>query len=295
MNTLAELRVFVRVVEVGGIARAARQLNLAKSALSRRIATLEDRLGGQLLIRGARAVTPTPEGEAFYHRARRILQDLEEAEAGFRAARADLAGVIRIASPVTFGTAVLGPVLLDFQAIHPSVRLEIDFDDRPVDLIAGNFDVALRIGRLADSSLIARRLATIAHVVAAAPHYLARAGTPRRPEDLARHVLLRYGNVPTAEVLRYQASDGIGGTVSMPVGMTANNGDFLRAAAVAGRGVIVEPEFVCRPALEDGSLVQVLGEYDWSGMQLHAVYPPARYQTARVRALIDFLATRLST
>lgn len=284
----------VAVVETGGVGAAADRLNIAKSAISWRLAELESRLGAQLFARTTRQVTPTEAGRAFYDRAVRILADVDEAEQMVGRAGGELVGSIRLSAPTSFGLTTLAPHLIAFQCRHPRIRLDIDLDDRRVDLIEEGIDLALRIGELQDSSLIARRLLPIDSIVCASPDYLDRHGRPKHPQELLDHVLLGYGNIAQPDRLAYHAPDGSRGAVRVPLRMTATNGDMLREAAIAGLGVVREPRFIFGPALADGRLEQILPEYDWGLVNLHAVYPPTRHLSVRVRALIDFLADRLT-
>ncbi|MEO1473606.1 MAG: LysR family transcriptional regulator [Pseudomonadota bacterium] len=285
------MKSFVRTVEAGSFTLAAEQLRIAKSAVSRRVADLERRLGAQLLQRTTRRLTLTDAGRAFYEGAVRVLSDLADIEAEIGDRRAALSGTIRVAAPLSFGLDWLGPALIDFMDAHGGVTFDIDFSDRMMDLVAEGFDLAIRIGDLPDSSLVARRLAPIETVAAASPAYLDTHGVPEAPADLAGHRELAYSGRPN-KGWHYTGPDGTPGDIEMPVGLRSTSGDFLREAAMAGHGVIIEPGFILCDAIRDGHLVQVLEDYKWPSLSLYAVYPPTRHLPARTRALIDFLAER---
>ncbi|MEP4051448.1 MAG: LysR family transcriptional regulator [Litorimonas sp.] len=291
MSRFEEIETFVRVVEAGSITAAAQQLKIAKSAVSRRLKELETRLGVQLLIRTTRKLTLTETGEALYNRFVVLLADWEESESAASDAQAALAGGIRIAAPLSFGVTHLGPAIIEFMDAHPLIDFDIDFSDRKVDLIAEGMDLAIRIGDLPDSTLIARKIAAMSFVAAASPGYLKEHSTPRTPEDLKTHKELRYG-YKTSNFWPYKAPDGVEGQIEMEPRIRATNGEFLRDTAVAGEGILIEPRFILYENLLDGSLVEILPEYEWPRLTAYAVYPPTRHQSVRVRAFVNFLIER---
>jgi len=292
MDRFADMQMFVRVVETGSISAAAARLEVAKSAVSRRLAELESRLGAQLLHRTTRRLNLTDSGRAFFDQAQRILADLAEAEAAVSQAHTALKGRLRVALPLSFGLLHLAPLIEEFMALHPDVEFDLDFNDRQIDLMQEGFDLAIRIANLPDSSLIARRLAPVRHLLSASPAYLARHGTPTRPEDLQHHVCLAYSNLANPGIWHYRTPDGVAGSVKVPVKLKANNGDFLYQAALAGHGLILHPTFYLRDALRSGALVPVLTDIAWPELNAYAVYPPTRHLSSRVRAFVDFLAKR---
>jgi DNA-binding transcriptional LysR family regulator len=294
LNRLEEMQTFVRVVEAGSISGAAERMNIAKSAVSRRLADLEQRLGVQLFRRTTRRMNLTDTGRSFYERCLRILADVEEAELAVSQEHAALRGKLRVAVPLSFGLLHLGPAINEFQQRHPEVEFDLDFNDRQVDLLAEGFDLGLRIAELSDSSLIARRLATIRHVVCASPDYLERHGQPRHPTELAGHACLVYSNLPDPGTWSFQDAEGRPGSVKVDVRLRANNGEFLSRAAVAGQGIIVLPSFIVYRSIERGELVPLLTEYRWDSINAYAVYPPTRHLSNRVRAFVDFLAERFA-
>jgi DNA-binding transcriptional LysR family regulator len=284
---LVDVLAFVRVAETGSFARAAERMGLSKPVLSRRVARLEEQLGARLLTRTARGAQPTDIGQAYYARAANILAELEAAEEVVAEAVTQVAGPIRLTAPLTFGVTHIAPALAEFAAAHPRVVLDIEFDDRTVDLAGGGYDLAIRIGRLADSALIARRIAPVRRTVVASPAYLDARGRPARPTDLADHAILLYAN----ESWRFRVG-GRWETVRLTPVMRSNNGDMLLAAAKAGLGLCLLPNFIAAPALGERSVEPVLRDFPNEEGALHAVMPPGRATTARVRALVDFLVAR---
>jgi DNA-binding transcriptional LysR family regulator len=284
---LVDVLAFVRVAETGSFARAAERMGLSKPVLSRRVARLEAQLGARLLTRSARGAQPTNVGQAYYERAAAILADLEAAQEVVAEAVTQIAGPIRLSAPLSFGISYLAPALADFAAAHPAVELDIEFEDRNVDLVGGGYDLGVRIGQLADSALIARRIAPVRKHVIASPAYLEAHGRPERPADLAGHSILLYGN----EQWRFRVGDRWE-TIRVQPRMRTNNGEMLRAASQAGLGLAMLPTFIAAPALGDGSVEALLLDFPVEEGALHAVMPPGRAVTARVRALVDFLVDR---
>lgn len=291
MSRYEEIETFVRVVEAGSITGAASQMRMAKSAVSRRLKELETRLGVQLIIRSTRKLTLTETGRALYDRSVVLLSDWAETESIVSEAQTNLSGSIRVAAPLSFGVAHLGPAILDFIKLHPEVDFDIDFSDRLVDLIADGMDVAVRIGRLPDSSLIARKLADICTVMAVSPAFLEQHGPFKSPDDIRHFKSLAYGYRQSLE-WPYVTPDGKPGHIELKPRLRATNGEFLRDAAIAGEGIILVPRFIIYESLQDGSLVEILSEYQWPEIGAYAVYPPTRHLSARVRAFVDFIAER---
>ena len=293
MDTFAQLQVFVGIVEAGSISGAAERLGMAKSAVSRRLAELEARLGTSLIQRTTRRLNLTDSGRTYYARCVGILADLEEAESAVSQAHGALRGGLKVALPLAFGLRHLAPLIHQFMTLHPEVRFELDFNDRQIDLMQEGFDLAIRIATLEDSSLIARRLAPIRHILCASPDYLVKHGTPETATDLARHVCLAYSNLRDPGLWTYWSADGQTGTVRVPVRLAASSGEFLLQAGIAGEGLLLLPTFYVHEALRTAQLVKVLPAYTWPELSAYAVYPPTRYLSSRVRAFIDFLVERL--
>ena len=284
---LLDVLAFVRVVETGAFSRAAERMGMSKSILSRRVARLEQQLGARLLTRSAQGAQPTAAGQAYFERASNVLAELEAAEEVVAAAVTQVAGPVRLSAPLSFGTRHLAPALADFAREHPRVELDIAFDDRAVDLVGEGFDLAVRIGALRDSSLVARRIAPVRKVAVASPAYLAARGRPTHPRELARHDILLYAN----EQWRFRVADRWEHVRGEPR-LRANNGEMLAAAAAAGLGVCILPSFLAAPGFEAGTIEPLLRDYPLEEAALYAVMPPGRAVTARVRALVDFLAGR---
>lgn len=294
MTQFYEIQTFVSVVENAGISAAADRLGIAKSAVSRRLADLEARLGAQLLHRTTRRITLTDAGRGFYERCKRVLADLEEAEQSVAQAHGALRGLLRITMPMAFGLLHVAPAITAFMTQHPHVDFELDFNDRQVDLLQDGFDLAIRIARLSDSSLIARRLAPICFAVCASPSYIALHGAPRAPEELTHHACLIYSNAQEPGVWSYTNAKGDPVPVKVGVKLKTNNGDFLRAAAIAGQGIVMLPTFYLHDAVADGRLMTLLTDVTWPTVNAYAVYPPTRHLSTRVRAFVDFLAGRFA-
>ena len=291
MDRLTGMAVFARVVEAASFTAAARQLGISKSAVSKAVAALEDRLGARLLNRTTRRLALTEVGQAFYERCARVVAEAEEAELAVTRLQVAPRGTLRVNAPVSFGMRHLGPVLGEFMVRHPELEVDIDLSDRFVDLIEEGYDVAVRITRLADSSLIARRIADNRMIVCAAPAYWARHGRPGRPGDLAAHDCLIYSYGATRGEWAFLV-DGRAIRVRVSGRLQANNGDLHLAAALDGCGVASLPEFICGPALADGCLEAVLSEFMPEPAGIHAIYPHNRHLSAKVRAFVDFLVER---
>jgi DNA-binding transcriptional LysR family regulator len=291
MDKLTGMAVFARVVEARSFSAAATQLGMSRSAVSKAIAGLEDRLGARLLNRTTRRLALTEIGQAFYERCARIVAEAEEAELAVSRLQATPRGTLRVAAPVSFGTLHLAPALPDFMVRHPDLRVEIDLADRIVDLIEEGYDLALRIAALPDSSLVARRIADNHMVVCAAPSYWRRRGRPSEPRELARHACITYAYHRTPNEWPFAGPDGRF-TVRVDGPLMSNNGDLSLAAALAGLGVVALPCFLCGSDLAAGRLEQVLGAWMPPPTGIHAVYPHGRHLSAKVRAFVDFLVER---
>jgi DNA-binding transcriptional LysR family regulator len=289
MNQLEEMRNFVRIVEAGSLTRAAEQMNTVKSAVSKKLTDLEKRLGTSLIARTTRKQSLTDAGRDYYRHCVRILDDIHEVESSLSDEQTALSGRIRMTAPITFGLMHLGPALQAFNQLHPHIIFDIDFNDRQQDLVAEGFDLAIRISNLKDSSLMARKLGTTRLVLCGSPDYFARNGTPKKAEDLLHgHVKLHYSNVSASWQMR--GNQGHTLSINLPAVLTANNGQFLHDAAVAGKGLILSPDFICAQALRSGQLISVLDKVlIQNEIGVYAVYPQTRYLSRRVRMLFDYL------
>jgi DNA-binding transcriptional LysR family regulator len=281
-----DIRTFIAVVQAKGFAGGGARLGLAKSAISRRIRDLEDRLGSRLLHRTTREIGLTEPGAEFYQRGLKLLEDLQEAEDVASTGGSQPVGELRVTAPVSFGIHCLAPVLSEFSARHPRLSVQIEFLDRHADLIGEGFDVAIRISRLKDSSLIARKLAPIRHAVCGSPEYFRKHGKPKTPADLQRHNALLYSYVEDPQHWQFTGSPAF----AMTSDFSCNNGDVLREMAIAGRGLAYLPTFIIYRAVEEGRLEVCLTEYSREPIGLYAVYPSTKNLSARVRVFVDFLA-----
>ena len=294
MDRFNAMATFTCVADVGSISGAAERLGIAKSAVSRRLRDLENHLGVELIHRTTRHLALTPSGEAFYHRATRLLADLNQAEEAVTREHGELSGVLRIAAPLSFGLTHLQPAITAFMNAHPGVSFDLNLDDNEVDLVADGYDLGIRLASLPDSTLMARKLAPIRNLAAASPDYLARHGAPSHPADLADHDCLIYSNVPETRVWGYTDAQGRWQPVQGRRRLRVNNGDFLREAAIRGAGIVIEPTFLLHRAIAEGRLVPILTDVPWPEIGAYAVYPQTRHLSARVRAFIDFLAQRFA-
>lgn len=295
MDRLSQIETFVHVAEAGSIGRAAERMNLAKSAVSRRLSALEARLGTALLVRSPRAQSLTVAGAAFYERARGLLDGLDEAEAvAMPGEDGGPAGLVRMAAPMSFGQRVLLPALTGFLDANAGVDLDLRLTDRRVDLVAEGIDMAVRLGDLADTQIVARRLSSFERSVCASPAYLKRHGTPSHPDDLtAGHAGLASTNLPEAIYWTFHTPDGPI-DCRPPTRLRANNGDAVRDAAIAGLGICVVPRFITAAAVADGRLVEVLRDFPLRTETAHLLFPPGRRMAPQVRALADALVAGVS-
>jgi DNA-binding transcriptional LysR family regulator len=284
------MQAFTAVVETGSFTAAAERLKANKSAVSRRVSALEERLGAQLLKRTTRTLNLTDTGRSFYERSARLLADLDEAESAVAQEQGELRGRLRIALPLSFGLMHMTAPINEFARLHPRVEFDLDLSDRYVDLIQEDIDVAVRIGQLTDSSLIARRLFKSRIVASASPDYLEANGTPVAPADLSKHRCLAYSNLVDSSQWSWIDGDGQQQRVDVHASLAANNGEMLSQFAANGRGIVMQPTFIAHKFIRDGTLVEVLPDVRWAEITAYAVYPPTRHLSYRVRAFIDFLA-----
>ena len=288
MNRLEQLEAFVAVVDFQGFGKAAARLGLAKSMISRRVAALERRLGVQLLQRTTRRQTLTDAGRSFYERATQVLADLAEAEQVVADADSDISGKIRITMPLAFGASQLVAPIAAFLRAHPDITIDVDLNERQVDLIEENFDLAIRVGQLNDSTLVARRLATVRFMTCASPGYLERHGRPRRPADLAGHEVLVYSNVPAGRQWSYE-HEGRRVAPRLNYRVSANNGEFLAALAGRDLAIVNGPRAYLQAFVERGELTPILEDFPAPSVGMFVVYPPGRLVSQRVRRLSDAL------
>ncbi|AHF86600.1 LysR family transcriptional regulator [Rhizobium leguminosarum bv. trifolii WSM1689] len=287
MIRIEGIAAFVAVVEAGSVSEAARRLRLSKSVVSERLAELEKSLGGMLLHRTTRKLTLTEDGTVFLGRAARIVREIEEAAADMAERRGTLSGPIRIAAPVTVGRMHLGPALYPFLADHPEIELTLDIDDRRVDAASDGYDAIIRNGPIADSRLVAWKLAHSRRLLCASPDYLARQGIPSSLADLNSHRGIFYTNRGVAD-WRFQTPDGAI-VVRAKLALGINNGDMLRDAAIAGLGIALLPAFIAGPAIREGRLAEIDVGHRPEAEFIYMAHPEGRNPSAKLRAIADHL------
>lgn len=291
MDKLEAMNVLTKVVASGSFAEAARKLGVTRSAISKAITQLEQELGARLLDRTTRRVTPTEAGLAYYERCLAILAQIAETEAQISRLHDEPKGVLRVNAPMSFGTLYLGTAVADFMDRYKELKVEMTLTDRMIDPLEEGVDVTVRIGALADSSLIARRISTARVVLVASPDYIARHGAPEVPAELVGHKCLHYGHSTT--VPRWQLTDnGMALTVPVAACLSSNNGDTLRDAAIKGIGIARLPSFLVGADIAAGRLAVVLPDYPPQDVTIHALYAPNRFLAAKSRVFIDFLVER---
>ncbi len=291
---LTQMNAFAAVVEAGSFTAAAGAKGLSKAALSRHVAQLEDRLGVRLLNRTTRRLSLTEAGRAYYEGCQRMLAEAEGADAQVTALAASPRGVLRLSAPMSFGISHLTPMLAPFLEACPELSLDLVLGDRLVDLVEEGFDAALRIGQLADSSLIARRLCGLESYLCATPAYLERAGLPKHPKDLTEHDCLIYSYQRDSRRWHFEGAEGRL-TIEVKGRVVANNGETLLGLALAGQGLVSLPSFLVAEPLRDGCLVRLLPGWRRSGQgAVYLVYPARRNAPPKLRALLDFLAARIT-
>lgn len=287
MTNLADLEIFVRVVSSGSMSSAGRELGLQPAIISKRIKRLEERLGTRLFQRTTRQISLTEAGEGFHERVVAALSGLEEAEAFVSGRSGELRGRLRISAPTSFGRMHIAPHLKAFFDLHPDLRVQLILTDELQDIVAEGFDLAIRIAELNDSSLVARKLASVKRVLCATPDYLARHGVPATIADLDRHICIPAHNNAHWHLL------GPEGEVTLkPEGpLLTNSSEVVRETVLAGLGIALRSTWDIGPELKAGRLVRVLPEWEGSAnVGLYAVYPSRQFLPAKVRAFIDFLA-----
>lgn len=286
--------VFAQVVDSRSFSAAAARLGLSKSAVSKQIAKLEDRLGARLLNRTTRTLSPTDAGQDFYERCIRVAREVEEAERAITHLSAEPRGLLRLNAPASFGREYLAPLVPEMLARWPELRIEALFEDRFVDVVAEGFDLVIRITRLQDSSLVARRIASCRRLLCAAPAYLERHGVPRVPVDLLQHDCILYSYATDQNEWEFVGPDGRLETVRVDGRLRANSGEVTVAALLAGAGLALSPDFIVGPEIAAGRLVPLLTGYENPFGAIYAVWPHNRNLAPKVRAVVDFLVERFA-
>ncbi len=288
MDKVLEMKTFAAVVDGGSFVQAADALDMSKPAVSRHVAELEMRLGVRLLHRTTRKLSLTEEGRLFYGRCKTVLADVDVAEEEITAKSIAVKGLIKVNVPVSFGLWELAPLWPDFMTKYPDVELDITLADRIVDLVEEGYDLAVRIARLPNSSLVSRKLASTRMVLCAAPGYLKKHGKPKHPGELTEHAVLSYSLLATGDQWDFQGPEGQVSVTVKPV-MRTNSGDTCIAAARKSKGVILQPSFMVSSDLLNGALVELMPTYRSIEVGIFAVYPTRQYVSPKVRAMIDFL------
>ncbi len=282
----AAIGVFVKIAEAGSFTHAGKSLGLSTSQVSRTLAALENQMGVRLVNRSTRRFSLTEPGKRLYERCRGLLGDVDEAVESVREEGGELRGTLRITTPVQFGLRYLNPVVTQFALAHPGLRLEMNYDDRRVDLVASGVDVAVRIAQLADTSLIARKLGSVRTRTLASPAYLEAHGTPQHPSELAQHDCLVTAIEGAGTTWRFSGNRDV--VVKVRDRLVSNNVEGLLPFAVAGLGIARVPEAVLCGELKAGTLVPILEAWD-QRTPVQAVYTPGRNQSQKVRRFVDFL------
>jgi DNA-binding transcriptional LysR family regulator len=293
MNRIDAMNMFVRVAELASFTAAANQLGVARSLVTRQIASLETYLGVKLMVRTTRHVSLTSAGHAYLEKCREILGLLEEAESGVMAERNTPQGRLRISLPLSFGLRRLVPVLNDFCRLYPEIKLALDFSDRTLNLAEEGIDLSIRITNILDPGAIVRKLGEARLLTVAAPGYIAEAGIPEHPGELSRHACLGYSPQVNNRPWTYSIN-GEGESFYPAFRLQANNGDALADAAVSGLGITVQPDFIVEHYIASEQLTVILQEFEPAPLGIYSVLPSTRYMPQRVRVLIEYLSERLA-
>lgn len=289
MDRLTAMEVFVRIVETGSFSAVAREMGMTQPTVSKQLTALEKQLKTRLLNRSTRQLSLTEAGAAYYESSKRIIDTVREADANLGVLQTQLSGVLRINTSIGLGQAYVGNMVLKFQKMHPGLSIDLSYADRFVDLVEEGMDVAIRVGRLNDSSLAARRIGSTLRSVVASPAYLAKHGTPQVPQDLANgHNCLLYAYLSTGNEWSFEGPDGPI-RVKVSGNFRANNGEAIKQAVLADLGITITPDWFVLKELEDGRVKSFLEEFAPPPADINAVYPSARHVSAKVRAFTEFL------
>jgi DNA-binding transcriptional LysR family regulator len=292
MDLFASMKMYVAVVDGGSFAAAADKLGISRAMASKQIQKLEEHLGTRLLNRTTRRLSLTETGRAFYERSAQILGDLEEAEQIAGQMTRTPQGVLRMTIPLSYGQHRLAAIIGNYSQAYPQVQLDISLSDRKIDLIEDGLDLAIRIGAMPQSDLIARKIGAVRSVICAAPGYLARHGVPQSPADLVRHACLGYTLTGGGGDWRLEGAEG---QLTIPISgaIKADNGDILRLAALSGAGLLFQPHFIVDDDIAAGRLLRVLPEWQSAEYGVYAVYPSRKHLSAKVRTFVDYLVDAL--
>jgi DNA-binding transcriptional LysR family regulator len=292
MDLFASMRMYVAVVDGGSFAAAADKLEISRAMVSKQIQKLEEHLGTRLMNRTTLRLSLTETGREFYERSMQIIGDVEEAEQIAGQMTRTPQGVLRVTIPLSYGQHRLGAIIGDYIQAYPQVQLDISLSDRKVDLVDEGMDMAIRIGAMPQSDLIARKIGGVRSIICASPSYLARHGTPQTPADLASHACLGYTLSGTGAEWKLEGPEGsLVAPISGPI--RADNGDIIRLAARSGAGIAFQPQFIVGDDIDSGALVRVLPEWQSAEMGVYAVYPSRKHLSAKVRTFVDFVVDAL--
>ncbi|MEO7851619.1 MAG: LysR family transcriptional regulator [Rubrivivax sp.] len=294
MDRIQSLRLFIRVVDLGSFSKAAAELGVGQPAATKQVAALEAQLGSRLLHRSTRGVTPTEIGQLYYDKCKLIAHHVDEAESVAALMQAQVQGGLRISTSVAFGRRVLVPLVMRFMALNPKLQVDLSFEDRQVDLVEQGIDVAIRMGRLADSTLGSRFLGVNPWLVVAAPDYLAKRGEPRTPADLENHDALIYSTVQGDARWLFSGADGQPRPTDVRGPLRSNNLSALLAAARGGLGLAALPWYVAHASVQSGAVQPVLRDWRLPSQEIHAVFPSPRMVPAKVTGFIDWLQLQIS-
>ncbi|WP_296403412.1 LysR family transcriptional regulator [Psychrobacter sp.] len=293
MGQLEDMAMFVRVVDAGSITKAADQLNIAKSAVSRRLKELETRLNSQLISRTTRNSTLTEAGQKYYHEACSIVSEVDLLNEQISGVTSYINGTMRLTAPLSFGLMHLDEIIHNFALQHPKLSFELDFSDRHIDLVEEGYEMAIRIGELKDSSYQAKRLTVIRRILCASPEYLKQAGTPDSIEALKHHSFLQYGLKGKQGELEVIDPSGQRHRVDTTSRIKANNGNFILDMAIKGHGIAFTPTFIAYQSLAKGELIPIMQDYQFPTLNAYAVYPKNRFLSQRCRLLIDYIIEQI--
>lgn len=293
MDRLQAMQVYARVVETGSFSKAAREFSVTQPTVTKLVAAIEERLKVRLLNRNTRGVSVTESGALYYEKCKTIVREAEEADNIVRLRQTQAQGLLRVGTSVAFGRRVVTPLALEFMAKHPQVQLDLSFEDRYTDLVANGIDVAIRMGKLADSTLGARFLGVNPWLMVASPRYLRKQGTPRKAEELSRHPALIYSSVLGDDVWRMSTPKGESITVPVAGRLRSNNLSAVLAAARNGYGIAAMPRYVASDSLKSGHVVEVLKGHTLPEQEVHAVFPSPKLVPGKVLAFIAYLQSRL--
>ncbi|MES2535621.1 MAG: LysR family transcriptional regulator [Pseudomonadota bacterium] len=291
MDLFQSMTVFAKVAEFGSFAGAARALDMSNPSVTRHVADLETHLQARLFNRSTRRLSLTETGVTYLERCRQVLHDVDEAALVASTSTQNPTGTLRVSAPVSFAVNYLGRFLLEYSQRFPKVSLDIALSDRMVDLVEDGYDLVIRIGRIKDSSLIARKIATARVVACAAQSYIDQHGEPQTPQDLAAHVCLNYSYLMTRDVWQF-VHQGTPQSIRIKSAMQSNSGGLLREAAIAGMGIIMQPTFIVGDALREGKLRVVLPGYEAKKLDIYAIYPSRDHLSSKVRTFVDHLIER---